>query len=198
MVVQPTLVENFLVVIGESAWVFSAGAQLIRLNRTRDPRGLSAVTQTLNAAGNIGWCTYFAMNHLWFPFVTNILLLLLTVGILNFTLHNRRQFFRGVVAILIIGPLTGIVLSKFPLASGWMAVAYNWIASVPWMVRVIRTKKTSGISAYSLYWSIVAMSFTLTYALLIHSVPLITTCIEGLLYQAVIMRYYYRYRKRSR
>lgn len=194
MVVQPTLAENFLVVIGESAWVFSAGAQLVRLAKTHDTRGLSAVTQTLNAAGNIGWCTYFAMNHLWFPFVTNILLLLLTVGALNYTLHNRRQFVRGMIAIAIIGPFTALALTTFPLASGWLAMLYNWIASAPWMIRVIRYKKTSGISVHSLYWSLVAMSFTLTYAILIHSAPLITTCIEGLLYQAVIMRYYYRYR----
>ena len=196
MVVQPTLAENFLVVIGESAWVFSAGAQLIRLKRTHDTRGLSAITQTLNAAGNIGWCTYFAMNHLWFPFVTNILLLLLTVGTLNFTLHNRRQFLRGLIAILIIGPFTAFMLLTFPSAAGWLAMLYNWAASAPWMIRVIRHKKTSGISEHSLYWSLAATGFTLTYALLIRSAPLITTCAEGLLYQAIIMRYYYRYRRR--
>lgn len=194
MVIQPTFAENLLVVIGESAWVFSAGSQLTRLKRTHDTRGLSAVTQTLNAAGNVGWCTYFAMNHLWFPFVTNIFLLLLTVGALNYTLHNRRQFLRGVVAILIIGPFTAFMLLAFPLSAGWLAMLYNWIASAPWMIRVVRHKKTSGISEHSLYWSIVAMSFTLSYALLIRSAPLITACIEGLLYQAVIMRYYYRYR----
>jgi hypothetical protein len=131
MIVQPTLIENALIVIGESAWVLSAAAQLRRLVKTRNTRGLSAPSQTLNAAGNIGWCTYFALNHLWFPFVTNIVVVTLTIAILGFTLANRKQFVRGLLTIAIVGPLTSFVLFHFPAQSGWLGMSYNWLAATP-------------------------------------------------------------------
>lgn len=40
-----------------------------------------------------------------------------------------------------------------------------------------------------------AMLFVLSYGLLIHSLPLVTGCIQGLIYAAVIIGHYYRYRK---
>lgn len=194
MIIQPTPVENLLIVVGEGAWVLSAAAQLRRLVKTRNTRGLSAVSQTLNAAGNVGWCTYFALNHLWFPFVTNIMVLILSVGILAYILSNRKQFFRGLVAIAIVGPITSYVLFHNPGAGGWIGAGYNWLAATPQLLRIIRRKKVSGLSERSLFFALGAMLFTLSYGLLIHSAPLIVGCLQGLAYMWVTMTFYYRHR----
>jgi uncharacterized protein with PQ loop repeat len=195
MIVQPTLIENALIVVGEGAWVLSAAAQLRRLVKTHNTRGLSAPSQTLNAAGNIGWCTYFALNHLWFPFVTNIMVITLTIAILGFTLANRKQFVRGLLTIAIVGPLTSFVLFHFPAQSGWLGMSYNWLAATPQLVRIVRKRKVSGLSERGLYFAVGAMLFTLTYALLIHSSPLVVGCVQGLVYAAVIIIFYYRHRE---
>lgn len=197
MIVQPTLGENILIVIGEGAWVFSAAAQLRRLIKTRNTKGLSAPSQTLNAAGNVGWCTYFALNHLWFPFVTNIMIFALAIALLGFTLADKKQFTRGLLTIAIIGPLTSYVLISFPGTGGWLGMLYNWTAATPQLARIIRRKKVSGLSERGLYFAVTAMLFTLTYALLIRSWPLITGCTQGLVYAAVMMTYYYRHRYRD-
>jgi len=197
MLVQPTLIENVLIVVGEGSWVLSAGAQLRRLVKTRDTRGLSAPSQTLNAAGNIGWCTYFALNHLWFPFVTNVMVITLTIAILGFTLANRKQFARGLITIAIVGPLTSYVLFHAPAESGWIGMLYNWIAATPQLTRIVWRKKVSGLSEKGLFFAVGAMLFTLAYAFLIHSRPLEAGCAIGLVYATVIITYYYRYRKHS-
>jgi len=195
MIVQPTPLENVLIVIGEGSWVLSAGAQLRRLARTRNIRGLSPLSQTLNAAGNIGWCTYFALNHLWFPFATNILILGLTVAILGFTLANRKNFVRGLVAIAVVGPLTSYMLLRYPASGGWIGMSYNWLAGTPQLARIIRRKKVSGLSERALYFAVGAMLFTISYGLLIHSGPLIAGCSQGLVYASATLVYYYRYRR---
>lgn len=196
MVTQPSLLVNVLIVVGESSWIFGAEAQLRKLKRTHNARGLSALTQTLNTAGNIGWCTYFALNHLWFPFFTNIIFFILGVAILGYILLDREKFIKGLLAILIIGPITSYVLLRAPSDSGWLGVMYNWIAATPWLIKIIYTKKVSGISEKSLYYGICAMSCTLAYGLIIHSQPLVVGCLRGFIYTAVIMLYYYRYRRR--
>ncbi|HZL07918.1 MAG TPA: hypothetical protein VFC50_01865 [Candidatus Dormibacteraeota bacterium] len=195
MIVQPTLIENVLIVIGEGFWVLSGAAQLRRLVTSRNTRGLSAPSQTLNAAANIAWCTYFGMNHLWYPFVTNVLVLGLTIALLGYTLSNRKQFVRGLITIVIVGPLTSYGLLRFPAESGWFGMVYNWIANTPWLIRVVRRKKVSGISERSLYFSIGALLCTMTYGLLIHLGPLIAGGIVGLVYAGVITTHYYRYRQ---
>jgi len=195
MVITPTPLENLLIVVGEGAWVVSGAAQLKRLVQTRNTRGLSAPTQTLNGAGNIAWCTYFALNHLWYPFVTNIMVLIITVGLLGFTLSNRKQFTRGLLTIIIVGPLTSYALLRFPAESGWLGMAYNWMASTPWLIKVVRHKKVSGISERSLYFSVGALLCTSLYGLLIHIGPLIVGGGIGLIYAFVIMTHYYRYRR---
>lgn len=194
MIIQPTLAENILIVIGEGAWVLSAAAQLRRLVKTRNTKGLSAPSQTLNAAGNIGWCTYFGLNHLWFPFVTNIMIFVLAVAILGFTLSNRRQFARGLMTIAVVGPVTSAVLLSFPASGGWVGMLYNWIAATPQLIKILRHKKVSGLSERALYFATGAMLFTLTYGLLIHSAPLIAGCTQGLIYMYVTIVYYYRHR----
>ncbi|HSW85544.1 MAG TPA: PQ-loop domain-containing transporter [Candidatus Saccharimonadales bacterium] len=194
MIVQPTLLENALIVVGEGAWVLSAAAQLRRLARTGNTRGLSAPSQTLNAAGNVGWCTYFGINHLWFPFFTNILVLMLGIAILGYILSNHKQFVRGLIAIAIIGPVTSYVLIHNPGAGGWLGMLYNWMAGTPQLMRIVRRKKVSGLSEKGLYLATIAMTFTLTYGLLIHSLPLVAGCIQGLTYMWVTMMFYYRHR----
>lgn len=195
MLTHPSLAVNLLIIVGEGFWVLSAAAQLRRLVRTRNTRGLSAPSQTLNAAGNIAWCTYFALNHLWYPFVTNVMVISLTIVILGYTLSNRKQFFRGLTTIVIVGPLTSYGLLHFPAEAGWFGMAYNWMASTPQLVRIVGRKKVSGLSQRSLFFATGAMLFVLSYALIIHSLPLITGCLIGLTYEGIIFRYYYRYRK---
>jgi uncharacterized protein with PQ loop repeat len=194
MIIQPTPLENLLIVVGEGAWVFSAAAQLRRLVRTRNTRGLSAVSQTLNAAGNVGWCTYFALNHLWFPFVTNIFVLLLSVAIIGYILSNRKQFFRGLITIAIVGPITSYVLLHNPGVGGWVGAGYNWLAGTPQLLRIVRHKKVSGLSEKGLFFALGALLFALSYGLLIRSIPLIVGCSQGLIYMWVTMTFYYRHR----
>ncbi len=195
MVAQPSLIVNTLIVIGEGFWVLSATAQLRRLMRTRNVKGLSAVTTTLNTAGNVGWLTYFALNHLWFPVVTNVMILVLSVAILGFILSSRRQFVRGLAAIVIIGPLTSYVLVVHPAAGGWLGMAFNWLAGTPQLAKIMRRRKVSGLSERALYFALGAMLCVLTYGLIIHSLPLVAGCIQGLIYMALTLTYYYRHRK---
>ncbi len=194
MIVQPNLAENLLIVVGEGAWVFSATAQLHKLVKTRNTRGLSAPSLTLNGAGNIAWCTYFALNHLWFPFVTNFILIFLTIAILGFTLANRKQFVRGLITIAVVGPLTSYLLLVMPAGAGWVGMSYNWVANTPWLLRVVRRKKVSGISEKSLFFSIGAIIFTFTYGALIHALPLVVGGVQGLSYDCTILAYYYKHR----
>ncbi len=195
MLVHPSLLVNALIVGGEGFWVFSAWTQLRRLVKTGNTRGLSAPSLTLNAAGNIAWCTYFATNHLWYPFATNIVVIVLTIALLGYTLSNHKQFIRGLIAIAIVGPLTSYALLRFPAESGWFGMAYNWAAATPQLARIVHRKKVSGLSEHSLYWAAAAMLLTLAYGLLIHSNPLITGSIRGLLYDYIILIYYYRHRR---
>ena len=195
MVTQPGLAASALIVVGEGFWVLSGAAQLRRLIRTRNTRGLSAVSVALNAAGNLGWCTYFALNHLWYPFVTNIFVFIISLAILGYVLSNRKQFFRGIITIVIVGPITSYVLFHSPSLSGWLGMLYNWIASTPQLLKIIRKKKVSGISEKSLFFATGAMILTLSYALIIHSPPLVSGCLIGLFYMSITMKYYYRHRK---
>jgi len=189
-----TIVENTLIIVAEGFWILSNSSQLKRLVKTRNRKGLSAPNQTLNGAGNIAWATYFASRRLYVPMVTNLTMLVITATTLAYTLGNKKQFIRGLIAIAIVGPLTSYIIIVFPGVSGWVGVIYNAIASTPWLVHVIRTKKTSGISERSLFFSLGAIICTFTYALLITSAPLVVGCIVGLTTISVAMRYYYRYR----
>jgi uncharacterized protein with PQ loop repeat len=192
-----TVIENILIVLGESFWVFSAFAQLRRLLKTSDKLGLSPISQTANATGDIAWATYFASRHLWYPFATNIIIIALTILILGYTLTNKRQFSKGLLAIVIFGPTTSLLLLNFPHIAGWIGVLYNNIAAAPWLIHVIRTKKTSGISRHSLVWTYAAITFTFSYAILIISFPLMAGCLLGIFTTSIITRYYFRYHKHA-
>jgi uncharacterized protein with PQ loop repeat len=191
---QKIVIENLLIIIGESFWIISAAAQLMHLIKTRKRQGLSAINQSLNGAGNVAWMTYFASRHLWFPFTTNFILFFLTLAILGHILTNKRLFYKGITTILVIGAITSFILIGYPIVSGWLGVTYNSLSAVPWLKRVIKIKRTSGISYHSLLADYVAMSCTLAYAILIISFPLMTGCILGLVSTTVIANYYFRYR----
>ncbi|HEY5152908.1 MAG TPA: PQ-loop domain-containing transporter [Candidatus Saccharimonadales bacterium] len=195
MIVHPSLAVNILVVVGESFWVFSISAQLHRLVKTRNTRGLSAPSYTLNAAGNIAWATYFFTNHLWYPFATNTLLFFLTVVALGYILFNRKQFAKGLVTIATIGPLTSYLLIAHPGWGGWIGMGYNWIAGTPWLYRIVKRKKVSGLSEQGIYFALGAMSCVLAYGVIIHSSPLITGSLQGFAYELTVLRFYYRHRK---
>ncbi len=194
MIVTPTPLENVLIVVGEGLWVLSASAQLRRLVRTRNIKGLSAVTETLNTAGCVAWATYFATQHLWYPFVTNLVLIGLGLALMAYVISNKKQFAKGVASIVIIGPITSYILVRYPAAGGWVGVIYNWLAATPWLHKVVTTQKVSGMSEKGLLLALVAMLCSLTYGLLIHSWPLIVGSVQGLIYMAVVMRFYYRHR----
>lgn len=194
MINHPSLLVNVLIVVGEGFWVFSIGAQLVKLYRTRNTRGLSPLSQTLNAAGSVAWATYFALNHLWYPLVTNIIIVILGTVVLGYTLSDRKKFGQGLVAIAIVGPLTSYLLITHPGAGGWIGMSYNWIAGTPWLAKVIKHKKVSGISERSMFFAVGAMLCVLSYGLIIHSWPLITGCIQGLIYESIVLKFYYRHR----
>ncbi|HUY85236.1 MAG TPA: PQ-loop domain-containing transporter [Candidatus Dormibacteraeota bacterium] len=195
MINHPSLLVNVLIVVGEGFWVFSTATQLIQLYRTRNTRGLSPPSQTLYAAGSVAWATYFAVNHLWYPFVTNIIIIFLGTAVLGYTLSNRKKFGQGLTAIAVVGPVTSYLLIAHPGAGGWLGMSYNWIAGTPWLFRVIRRKKVSGISENSMYFALGAMICVLSYGLIIHSWPLITGCIQGLIYESIMLKFYYRHRR---
>jgi len=191
-----TLIENTLLIVGESFWLFSAAAQLHHAMSKKTTRGLSAITTTLNAAANVGWMTYFTLRHLWLPVGTNLAMLLVGTTLLSFILsHNRRQFHQGLLTILLVGPLTAYMLWRFPDASGWIGMVYNFIAGTPYLIKVIKTKRLSGVSGRALVFAWGAMTTILTYAILVDAPPLIAGCIQGMIYQVIITKYYLRYRR---
>ena len=189
-----SIIENLLILAGESFWVAGNFAQLHKLLLTHNKRGLSAANQTLNAAGNIAWICYFGTNHLWLPFVSNLAMFGMTATIVAILLTNKRQFFSGITAISFLGPITGFVIVAYPNSAGWLGVAFNFIAASPWVLHVVRTKKTSGISERSLMLAWSAMTCTLIYGFLVHSAPLVVGCLIGITYNIIIAVYYYRYR----
>jgi len=194
MINHPSLLVNVLIVVGEGFWVFSIAAQLIKLYRTRNTRGLSPVSQTLNGAGNVAWATYFSVNHLWFPFTTNVIMLGLVTATLGYTLSDRKKFGQGLVTIAVVGPLTSYLLLTHPASGGWIGMGYNWIAGTPWLARIIRRKKVSGISERGMYFAFGAMFCVLSYGLIINSHPLVVGCLQGLVYESVALKFYYRHR----
>lgn len=194
MINHPSLLVNILIVLGEGFWVFNISAQLLKTYRTRNTRGLSAITQMLNAAGNVAWATYFFINHLWFPFSTNVMMFFLGTAELGYLLSNRKQFVKSLCTLVIVAPLTSYLLVRNPAAGGWIGMVYNWVASTPWLYRVVKYKKVSGISEQGIYFAFGAMSCVLTYGIIVHSWPLIAVITQSLVYELIICRYYYRYR----
>lgn len=189
-----TIIENLLILIGESFWVASAYSQLSKLIKTKDKRGLSAVNMTLNTTANAAWLVYFATNHLWVGFVSNSIMFFMTGAIVFLLLSSKKQRYSGLVSIFTLGPLTAYLIIVYPGLSGWIGMAFNVIASTPWVIHVMRTKKTSGISEKAMYLAISATLSTMAYAFLINSGPLITGTLIGICYELIILRYYYRYR----
>ncbi|HEY4964524.1 MAG TPA: PQ-loop domain-containing transporter [Candidatus Saccharimonadales bacterium] len=189
------IIENTLIILGEGFWLLSNASQLHKLFKTRNAKGLSAVSQTLNAAGNAAWITYFASHKLWVPVLTNLSMMILTTIVLGYTLGNRKQFIRGIITIVILAPITSYVIIKYPLASGWLAVIYNTIAASPQLIKIVVNKRVSGISEKSFFFSLGAMLCTLIYAVMIGSLPLICGVSIGFIFLIIVMSYYYRYRK---
>jgi hypothetical protein len=74
---------------------------------------------------------------------------------------------------------------------------YNAVASTPWLIHVVTTKRVSGLSERSIYLSTGAMLCVLIYGSMMGAVPLIAGCIQGLVYTAVVAIHYYNYRERD-
>ncbi len=189
------ILENALILVAEGFWLSSNYSQLRKLSRTRDPRGLFPPTVALNAAGNIAWAAYFALLHLVVPLITNLTMLTITVGILGYLLTDKRLFVKALVSILIIGPIVTFLIIRLPDFSGWTGMIFNMIAATPWLLHVIKTKRTAGLSEVGFYFAFGAMLCTFTYAILISSLPLLMGCVQGLGYTGIIVFYYYRYRQ---
>jgi uncharacterized protein with PQ loop repeat len=192
--IEKIVIENLLIIVGESFFVFSSFSQLRKLITTRNPRGLFAPTTALNAAGNIAWIMYFISQNLWVPIITNAVMFVLTVSVLGLLLSNKKQFAKGLISIAVLGPLTALIIIKFPDFSGWTGMIFNTIASTPWLIHVVTTKRVSGLSERSIYLSTGAMLCVLAYGSMMGAVPLIAGCIQGLLYMVIIASHYYYYR----
>ena len=189
-----TIIENILILLGESFWVWSCYSQLSKLIRTKDKRGLSSVNMTLNTAANMAWVVYFASNKLWVGFFSNTLMFFMTGLMVILLVSTKKQRYSELLSVLLLGPFTAYLIVVYPELAGWVGVIFNIIAATPWLVHVLKTKKTSGISERALFLALGAMLSTLIYGLLIGSGPLVVGTIIGLLYEATIMSYYYRYR----
>jgi len=190
-----SIIENVLLLAGESFWAVSILAQLRKVLRTHQTHGLSALSITLNAAGNIGWIVYFVHRQLWFPVGTNIVVVVSAILLLAAVLENNRHQFRlGLFSIVTVGPLTSLLLVAFPGMAGWIGMSYNWIAGTPWLIHVMKSQKLTGISAQSLAFTWGAMSCVLIYGALIQAPPLVAGSLQGMGYQAVISGRYYKFR----
>lgn len=192
--VSTIIIQAALIIASEAFWVSSASAQLVRVIKTRDVHGLSAVTITLYAAGNVAWMTYFATLHLWLAFAGDMLILLVTVILLGYILRDRQLFYRGVASIAVIGPTAGLALIMFPASSGWIGVSLNVVAEIPQMYRIIRYKKVSGISVHSQLYAVGAIICTLAYGLMVHATPLVVGCAQGIVFISITLLYRYLYR----
>jgi uncharacterized protein with PQ loop repeat len=195
--IEKVIIENVLIIAGEAFFVFSSYSQLRKLIRTHNPRGLFAPTTTLNAAGNVAWIMYFISQNLWVPVFTNVIMLILTVSILALLLSNKKQFTKGLVSIVILGPLTSFIIVRFPDFSGWTGMIYNTIAATPWLVHVVTTKRVSGLSERSLFLSTGAMTCVLIYGIMTNATPLIAGCVQGLSYMLIVAFHYYYYRNKE-
>lgn len=193
-VLSKTVVENFFLLVGESFWFFAGASQLRHVIKSGNTKGLSAVSVTLNAAGNIAWIVYFVGLNLWFPVVTNALVLSVTIPLIGFILADRRKFYSALGSIAAIGPTTSYILIKFTSVSGWLAMSYNWIAGTPQIIKVIQHKKITGFSEHSIWMVIVATTSVIIYGSLIGALPLIVGGIQGIIYELVVVYHYYRYR----
>ncbi len=194
MINHPSLLVNVLIVIGEGFWVFSIASQFIKLYRTRNTKGLSPPSIAFNLSGIIAWATYFYLNHLWYPFATNVMVFTLGTAVLAYTLTNRRKFMQGLLSIAVIGPVTSYLLISNPWAGGWIGMIYNWIANTPWLIKVVIGKKVSGLSERAIFFALGAMACVFAYGVIIHSWPLIIGCIQGYVYELIVLKYYYRHR----
>ena len=112
--ITKTLIENSLIIVAEAFWIFSNFSQLHKLAKTRNPRGLFAPTLVLNAAGNIAWASYFASEMLSVPLSTNLIMLVLTIITIGYILSDKKMFLKGVISILIIGPIVSAHNREIP------------------------------------------------------------------------------------
>jgi uncharacterized protein with PQ loop repeat len=195
--VEQILIENALIIAGEAFFLSSSYSQLRKLIKTRNTKGLYAPTAALNASGNVAWMTYFTSQRLWIPLSTNFAMFVLTMITMGYLLANKKQFLKALISILILGPITAFLIIVYPNFSGWTGMIFNTIASTPWLIHVIRTKKVSGLSERSLYLSTGAMSCVLAYGILVKSAPLIAGCVQGLVYMLIVASYYYFYRSKD-
>lgn len=188
------IIQTLLIGSSEAFWLSACFSQMIKVVKTRDTKGLSVITTTLYAAGNVAWMTYFFTEHLWLALAGDLLLFLMTVVTVAYMLGNRKQFYRALGSLVIIGPITSLALITYPHSSGWIGVAFNVISEIPQLIRLVRTKKVTGISEHSMFFVIGAIASTLVYGILVHSWPLIIGCAQGILFTSIILAYYYRYR----
>lgn len=189
-----TIIENFFLLVGESFWFFAGVSQLRHTIKSGNTKGLSAVSVTLNAAGNIAWIVYFVGLNLWFPVFTNVLVLSVTLPLIGYILADRKKFYQALGSIAVIGPSTSYLLINFTSISGWLAMSYNWIAGTPQLIKVISHKKITGFSERSIWMVLVATSSVVIYGTLIGAKPLIIGGIQGIIYELVVVYHYYRYR----
>lgn len=192
---QQTL-ETILILASELFFISANASQLIKLIRTRNRKGLSAVNQSLNASGNAAWMTYFISIQRLLPTVTNAIMLLITVAMLAFTLADRTKFAKGIVAVIGIGGLISLSIIYFPQYAGWVGVLCNLAAMTPWVVHILHTKKTSGISDKYIFLSLGAIACNFTYAILIQSAPVLTGALIGIIGNLMVLFLYYKYRNR--
>lgn len=193
--ITKTIIENIFLLIGESFWFFAGASQLKHVIKTKNTRGLSAPSVTLNSAGNIAWIVYFINLKLWFPVFTNLLVLSVTVPLIGFILADKRKFYSALGSIGAIAPSTSWILINFSNISGWLAMSYNWIAGTPQLLKVINHKKITGFSEHAILFVLGATSSVVIYGTLIGAKPVIAGGIQGLIYELVVTYYFYSYRR---
>ncbi|TXG77105.1 hypothetical protein E6P97_02385 [Patescibacteria group bacterium] len=191
------ILESTLILVAGLFFVAGNLAQLIRLIKTRDRKGLSAPNQALNASGNVAWIVYFITQHHALPVITNALMCITLIATLGFTLANKVIFIRSIAAVIFIGGGIAAAIITLPAYAGWIGVACNTIAMMPWIIRIIYTKKTSGLSERALYLGTGAILCSAAYAVLIESTPLLVGNLLGLIGNGIALRYCYTYRYRS-
>ncbi len=121
------IVQTLLIGSSEAFWLSACFSQMMKVVRTRDTKGLSVITTTLYAAGNVAWMTYFFTEHLWLALAGDLLLFLMTIVTVAYMLGNRKQFYRALGSIVINLYAVSVTIAKLTKGTFFFDSHLCWI-----------------------------------------------------------------------
>ena len=120
--------------------------QILKLRRTNDAAGLSALWALLTGINNVAWFGYFAASHYWFALITATSAALLG-GCLGIMLKRRRPITRrGWMTIGAWTAVLGVAASLDRRLLGTALTGAFLIQVIPAVTTAYRTRHPTGIS----------------------------------------------------